>query len=328
MAGMHPLSLPAALLASATLFCSLPTASFAWADEGHTAIWEVAQSLLTPKAKQQVDATLAGDKLDITATWLDRVRDAAKGQGPLASDPQTQAFLKAFPFNATWHYVDMPLDTTSYASAQGFTTRDDVVQQINLCITVLEGKSDKFDPRTALRVLTHLVGDIHQPMHCSSGFYDVTDVQHPVLETDPAKCLPLKKLKLEDRGGNQLFFGTEKYDQMHALWDFELVKRLVVLGSLPKVLKDALPKIPTTTPGDHHHWAEHWAGESIALAKAAYAGIEFGRCTLNSTGKGPKIERIEIKLPADYVDKQKSVAGTQMVKAAARMAALLNAIWK
>lgn len=310
------------------VLCAFPVSAYPWADEGHGAIWEVAQSLLTPQAKQKVDAALGGDKLDMTAVWLDRVRDVGRNEGPLVGDQDAADFIKSFPFHFTWHYVDMPLDVKSYQEAAGFTTRDDIVQQIKLCIDCLEGKSQKMEARTALRVLVHLIGDIHQPMHCASGFFDVSDPRHPVLRTDAASCLPLKKEKLEDRGGNQLFFGPEKYDQMHALWDFELVKRLAGLKKLAKLLQDALPKINTTTPGDHHTWAEHWAGESVALAKGAYAGIEFGGCTLNNTGKGPKIERIEVKLPADYIDKQKVVAGTQMVKAAARTAAVLNAIWK
>lgn len=320
--------IPAVIFAATALLFAFPTQGHSWADEGHTAIWEVAQALLTPKAKQQVDAALAGDKLDMTAVWLDRVRDVGKNEGPLVGDAEAAAFIQAFPFHFTWHYVDMPLDVKSYQEAAGFTTRDDIVQQINLCIECLEGKSAKLDARAALRVLVHLIGDIHQPMHCASGFFDVSDPQKPQLRTDPASCLPLKKEKLEDRGANQLFFGPEKYDQMHALWDFELVKQLAGIRNLAKLLQDALPKIDTTTPGDHHTWAEHWAGESVALAKAAYAGIEFGACTLNTTGKGPKIERIEIKLPAGYIDGQKTVAGTQMVKAAARTAAVLNTIWK
>jgi len=316
-----------ARLALFTLLCVLPVSAYPWADEGHHAIWELAQSLLTPQARQKVDAALAGDRLDMTAVWLDRVRDVGKNEGPLVGDAAAAEFIKSFPFHFTWHYVDMPLDVKSYAEAKDFTTRDDIVQQINLCIECLEEKSTKLDKRAALRVLVHLIGDIHQPMHCASGFFDVSDPQKPQLRTDPASCLPLKKEKLEDRGANQLFFGPEKYDQMHALWDFELVKRLAGLKNLAKLLKEALPKIDTTTPGDHHAWAEHWAGESVALARNAYAGIEFGACTLNTTGKGPKIERIEVKLPADYIDKQKVVAGTQLVKAAARTAAVLNAIW-
>lgn len=323
MAGMT--SVRFAILAFLT---ALPGSSHGWADEGHHAIWEVAQSLLTPPAKQQLDATLAGDKPEMTAVWLDRVRDAAKNEGPLAGDQTAVQFIQAFPYNATWHYVDMPLDVKSYQEAKGFTTRDDVVQQINLCIDCLEGKANTLNKRIALRVLVHLVGDIHQPMHCASGFFDVSDTRHPVLKTDPVSCLPLKKQKLEDRGANQLFFGPEKYDQMHALWDFELVKRLAGLKNLAKLLQDTLPKVNATTAGDHHTWAEQWAGESVALARAAYADIEFGTCTLNTTGKGPKIERMEVKLPADYIDKHKTVAGVQMVKAAARTAAVLNAIWK
>lgn len=314
--------------AAFALACVFPVSAYPWADEGHRAIWEAAQSLLTPQARQQVDATLAGDKLELTAVWMDRVRDAARNEGPLIGDAEAADFNQTFPYNATWHYVDLPLDVKSYQEAKGFTTRDDVVQQINLCIDCLDGKATTLDKRTALRVLVQLVGDIHQPMHCASGFFDVSDIQHPMLKTDPVSCLPLKKEKLEDRGANQLFFGPEKYDQMHALWDFELVKRLAGLKNLAKLLQDTLPKVNATTPGDHHTWAEQWAGESVVLAKGAYAGIEFGACTLNTSGKGPKIERIEVKLPADYIDKQKTVAGVQMVKAAARTAAVLNAIWK
>ena len=42
---------------------------------------------------------------------------------------------------------------------------------------VLEGKSNKFTPAQALRVLVHLVEDVHQPLHVGTGYFDeVTQV--------------------------------------------------------------------------------------------------------------------------------------------------------
>jgi hypothetical protein len=70
-----------------TLMCS-PV--FGWGDQGHDAIWIVAQSRLTSVAKGQVDQILAGDKLNLTSTWMDKAREALKHHtGPLAHDAET-----------------------------------------------------------------------------------------------------------------------------------------------------------------------------------------------------------------------------------------------
>ena len=54
-----------AVLVTATLSSIAPSA-WAWGEDGHKAIWEVAQQRLTPTAKSRVDSILAGDKLEIT----------------------------------------------------------------------------------------------------------------------------------------------------------------------------------------------------------------------------------------------------------------------
>ena len=52
-----------------------------------------------------------------------------------------------------------------------------------------------------MRVLVHMVGDVHQPLHVAYGYYDVTDLVHPKLITNPALAVG----KPNDRGGNPLF---------------------------------------------------------------------------------------------------------------------------
>ena len=62
---------------------------------------------------------------------------------------------------------------------------------ISQCIKVLEtpGKKKTVMTKTqALRTLIHLVGDIHQPLHVSSGYYDFGPDGQATLITDPVKA--------------------------------------------------------------------------------------------------------------------------------------------
>jgi hypothetical protein len=40
-------------------------------------------------------------------------------------------------------------------------------------------RSDDFTKPQALRLLVHFVGDIHQSLHCGTGFYDLSDLHQP-----------------------------------------------------------------------------------------------------------------------------------------------------
>jgi hypothetical protein len=75
----------------------------------------------------------------------------------------------------------------------------------------------------ALRLLVHFVGDIHQPLHCGTGFYQFSDGGVVQLITDPQAA----DGKPNDRGGNLLFYGQEATDQLHALWDRVLVEEVI-----------------------------------------------------------------------------------------------------
>src|SRR5262249_18236918 len=139
-------------------------------------------------------------------------------------------------------------------------------------------------------LLVHFVGDLHQPLHAATGYYDLTGAT-PVLVTDPAKALGLQN----DQGGNRLCLhqalATGKCqtgDKFHSLWDTPLVERVAGGTSAPSlatVLRAKLGSVSWRTAhaaaladpgGDYHHWAEAWAARSTAEARAAYQPITFG----------------------------------------------------
>src|SRR5262249_8091393 len=156
----------------------------------------------------------------------------------------------------------------------------------NFCIKVLEGTEQSLSKRIALRTIVHLVGDIHQPLHCASGYYNVSNTTHPIIEMDPVTAKPFKAF--EDRGGNLLRYGTGRMDELHGMWAGDLVS-LNAGGSLSYKelagqLEDAASTTTVNDPPDHHKWAAHWAAESVQLAKTAILGVAIGSCTLN-TGK-------------------------------------------
>jgi hypothetical protein len=310
----------------------LSEVSFGWGDQGHKAIWNVAQRHLTPQVKARIAGILAGDKLAMTPIWLDKARSAGKNPptGPLKDDAETKAFIADFAHNDIWHYVNLPVGAVSYSQSADFTGEDDVVQRINFCIDILEGKKQGMSERIALRVLIHLVGDIHQPLHCVTGYYDTADLSKPILEKGTNAGKPFKDF--EDRGGNQLFFGSSKFDELHGFWDSNLVKD-VIGGSgsyieLADQLDDMLATTDSATQGhDHHAWAEQWANESLKLGTEAYKNVSMGLTQLNAVGNPRgRIHSIAIVLPDTYEETETDVVASQLAKASERLAHLLNIV--
>ncbi|HEY3900546.1 MAG TPA: S1/P1 nuclease [Chthoniobacter sp.] len=295
--------------------------AYPWGGEGHRAIAWAVRTQLSPEARAKIEKILGNDDLAAEAGWLDDVRIARRRHsGPLKDDPEAQEFNNRFSKNDVWHYIDLPVGSATYAESSPLASKDDIVHAIDHAIDVLEGRASDLTERQALRVLIHLVGDAHQPLHAAAGYYDLSDSAHPKLVSDPA----IAATKPHDRGGNQLFYDGAL--QLHALWDDVMVMDLIRATphqSLASQLRAEADNQNWMTPGDYHHWAEKWIEDSAAQAVEVYRGIVFGAATI-----GPKdtIERIEITLPEGYVEKQLPRAKTQLAKAAAHLAQLLNSI--
>jgi len=296
-----------------------------WGSEGHEAVGALAERLISDETRAKVQRVLVqgGDSdLASISTWADNVREAGKGKGPLVNDPEAIAFNQHFPHNASWHFVDLPLGTKSYADAKEFTSSEDVVHTIARCIRVLESaQPEEMTHAQALRLLVHFVADVHQPLHCVSGYYRLDDTKSPELIKDPNEAVG----EPGDRGGNDLFYGPK--DELHALWDVKLVQ--LITGSTDyEVLADYLANNFLTSPpavssGDYHNWAEAWAVESVHVANSAYDGIQF---RLARQSQDPPSLQIFIALPLNYEEVEKQVVAQQLAKGAARLAQLLDRI--
>jgi hypothetical protein len=175
-----------------------------WGTTRHRLIGEAAERLLSATARKVVRQLLAplgeGTGLADVAAWADDLK-----HGPIPDDPETAVFLDD-PRNenhGAWHFVDLPLGAQGYDRQRYayFTRPDDVVQILSEAVRVLTGDSDRFSRINALRLVVHLTGDVHQPLHVACGYIDPT-TSPPTIVRDPAHAAA-KHLR-SDRGGNDI----------------------------------------------------------------------------------------------------------------------------
>jgi len=309
------------------------TEGWAWGEEGHRAVADAARQLsLTPETREAITKLLGNDDMAAVAVWLDEVRQAKRNQGPLVHDPEAKMFNQQHPNNAEWHFVNLPLSSATFSTDPSFAGPEKVAIMINQCIKVLEtpGKKKTVMTKTqALRTLIHLVGDIHQPLHVSSGYYDFGPDGQATLISDPVKA----KGAPSDQGGNLLHWGPGKIEELHGDWDFAVVQR--ILGRVDfqalaaKLAADAQGK-NWALPGDYHRdWSVAWALDALRVAEPAYADVKFGRASFNTHQALLEIEIQELQDRDTYLNKHAADAVGQLTKAAGRLSTLLNQIkWK
>jgi len=214
--------------------------------------------------------------------------------------------------NHLWHFADLPLGTTVYRNNYRYASGDDIVHASNRCITTLEappGQRTDLTKAEALEFLVHLVGDIHQPLHCGCGYYEIQGRQVALI-TDPEKAFRHPT----DKGGNDLIYGKSHFQELHGFWDTTLTERA---GHSPDdrkllgVLKSQVNIEGGRTAGDYHQWAEEWVVESVREARGAYEGVVFQEA---EAGKNGKLKSIHIRLPADYDRGQINRAADQLAR--------------
>ena len=308
----------ARLFAVSALSASLAPLALAWGPEGHKTVGDLARARLSPQARAEVVKILGDDDLGAVASWADDLRGAASHYGSLVGNPEAESFNRKFPHNGTWHFVDLPVGSTKYEDDGPFSGPDDVVHALKRSIATLEGTDTGMTPAQALKFVVHLVGDIHQPLHSTSGYYDVSDPDHPKLLTAGDKI----NEEMGDKGGNDLMIANSSRE-LHRFWDSGLVEKVAGKDE-PKLLALLSTREPKgwQTPGDYHTWPEAWATESSEIATAdVFAGLTFGHAELSPSGK---IKEIQTTLPAGYSEKNEPVVEDQLAKAGLRLADLLN----
>jgi len=127
-----------------------------------------------------------------------------------------------------------------------------------------------------------------------------------------------------DRGGNdvwvRMYSGAERR-RLHEVFDTELIKdninhqRDYIYAS--KLLSQNREQIPIWQKGDVTHWADESYHFGIDKVYGSLPGFSCGR-----------EESLTITLPPDYLRQAHEIVDTQLVKAGARIAAILNSTFQ
>jgi hypothetical protein len=332
--------------------------ALAWGNDGHRAVGAIADQLIKgSNAQKQVAALLQpGESLESIANWADCVKGTYCGP----QSPEMVEYVNANPKHQEYHYTDVPFQLDHYHDGAVGTAEDDIVQTLKQAIAVLRGKDTpatnphRFTRRQALILITHMTGDIHQPLHVGAAFVG-KDGKFVV----PKKHADIDELAIFDsRGGNNFLLDDQK---MVALSD-----KLIPAAEEPVVIKQGVPqaltkpfhsywdsttvnyafrRIRTKTPekfaqaaidskpevalnsGDVSTWPYQWADDALVVSKQAYAGVTVGKLTPQVSKKGETYYTWNLEVPQDYPVPSSAIAKTQLIKGGYHLASLLQAIW-
>ncbi len=161
----------------------------AWNAEGHMVVAQIAYNHLTPGVKAQCDALIA-----TPVVYASSLNNNFVTASVWADD------LKSFT-NAwnSWHFINIPFSLDGTPTNSFVPAAIDVVKIIRTNIYFLQNPSSTQSNRAFhLRMLLHFVGDMHQPLHCTTAISAVTPNG--------------------DAGGNGFGLGGG-WSNLHFLWD-------------------------------------------------------------------------------------------------------------
>lgn len=289
-----------------------------WDDTGHMLVAQIARDHLSPTARGRVDAlartlTFAGRPYNAVtiACWADDIKHA----------PEGSPFRGAY---RAWHYIELGCadgDPDAITNPPPTTmTEGDIVTALHRCVAVLRGADDPFIPNRAiaLALLTHFVGDIHQPLHCTSRY----------APGDPPRR--------GDAGGNRVrltnLWGTE-HENLHNFWDAAFRRHYTISGHVGLMADVNRPVAPGSwrlrrwtarLPAVERPPAPGSATDFAAWARASHAlGCEVAYGQLDAPFGTPPIA-----LTRPYVTAARELARAQIGLAGRRLAVLMEELFR
>ncbi len=209
-----------------TLFLIIINLSvFGWGATGHRAVGLIAERYLTPAAKKKLQQILNGESIAMASTWMDDIRSDS-----------------TYNYATDWHWVTVETGKTYDESPKN--PKGDVIMTLERIISELKSKKITGNQEAEyVKMLIHLIGDIHQPLHVG--------------------CC-------DDQGGNKVrlkWFGDGS--NLHRVWDSEMIDgtRLSfteLADAVGKPAKETIQKLQQAGVRD-------WANESMNMRKQVYA---------------------------------------------------------
>ncbi len=151
-----------------------------WGQTGHRVVGEIAYQHLTRKARKNLEKLLDKEGLAMVSTFADEIK----------SDRKYDQFKP-------WHYVNFKEGET-YEASEKNSSGDLIVGIKKSKEIILNSSSSKEEKIFYLKLLVHLIGDLHQPLHVG---------------------------RTEDKGGNSIkvkWFRSNT--NLHSVWDTKMIE--------------------------------------------------------------------------------------------------------
>jgi S1/P1 Nuclease len=231
----------------------------AWGPEGHELVAMIASRNVDVVTQTKLTELLGSNREiydDEIANWADGYR---------VTHPDTGSF----------HFIDIPLDDTAIDLSQPWA-QNCILQKLPAEIRVLGDATETQERRVeALKWVVHLMGDLHQPLHCS--------------ERD------------NDHGGNDVkvkYPGMAAKQKLHKVWDSLLLEEGLgdmELSDYAEKLNHDKPSDLTASIGDVE--LNTWALESHAIAKSsAYKDIPATNGVITTAYKNKNVPVVQLQL--------------------------------
>jgi hypothetical protein len=265
-----------------TFICLFPLTTFAWNALGHMVIADIAYQHLQPSVREKVDKLVASLHEEYTsmtsfqhiAYWPDMIRSQ-----------KIETYTH-------WHYIDVPFSTDGTPLKNTIDTDNAVWALQHIQVVVHNAHANPYERSRFLSFLTHIVGDLHQPLHTVSYL---------------SSAYPNG-----DQGGNLYYIRyNNKRVNLHKIWD-EGVGTFVgdmTPDNMTAVSNAIMTRYPKAYFGERidNGNADEWAKEGMTNA-------------INYVYSTPENQAPN----ADYIEKGKQIAEQQAALAGYRLAVILN----
>jgi hypothetical protein len=266
---------------------------FGWGPEGHHIVARIAARNLTLKARVQIASLLVCDPdpfsveeaMAVASYWADTIDKKLTRTGE-------------------WHYIDIALTDSRSDMAKRCPKGACITEKIpELMLGIKTNHVGDWSVGDQLKFVIHLVGDLHQPLHCADN---------------------------ADRGGNCVQTHSLNAKNLHMAWDIGMVGEL---GTDEVGLANQLAQHADSgwKQGAVDDWA--WESHQVALRKVygPLSGIlpKEPPMALASCDVAPAaIRNAMVTLSRHYVETNQPVVREQLAKAGIRLASLLNSLWQ
>lgn len=226
------------IVATLFLIIFMNQVGFGWGQIGHRAIGQLAQWHLSRAAEARITQILGPVDLAMASTWMDEIRSDS-----------------TYDYTNTWHWVTIPPGTTYNPEIQEPT--GNAYASTQRIIAAL--KSDTLSAQQEqeyLKILVHLVGDLHQPLHVGTG---------------------------EDRGGNDVrvrWMYEPDSSNLHRVWDSDMInaKQLSYTELAAHLNRHITPKLTNKSADSPEQWlteAMEQRGTVYDLPNSRRIGYEY-----------------------------------------------------